>query len=173
MLRLINFTNLTIHYSIIVTMPKSTDSIKKDISQITTYQSGVAQAAAHRLINRVVTDYLLSYSLTPMQWFVIGHVYDCGKSGCRLSDLARALDTTLPYITNTVNLLESKGAVRKVAHAGDSRIKLVSVTPGYRQAVREIEKGLRERMREKLYGEDRISRTELQDYIHVLYKIIG
>lgn len=153
-------------------MTKSTDFSEKDISQITTYQSGVAQAAAHRLINRVVADFLLIYDLTPMQWFAIGFIYDAGAAGCRLSDLARMLDTTLPYITNTVSLLESKGFVRKVAHAGDSRIKLVSVTPKYRSTVQKIEAGLRNRMREELYSEDRVNRDELQAYIHVLYKIV-
>lgn len=154
-------------------MAKSTNFSKKDISLITTYQSGIAQAAAHRLINRVVADFLLFYGLTPMQWFALGYIYDAGAAGCRLSDLARSLDTTLPYITNTVALLESKGYVRKVAHVGDSRIKLVSIVPKHQRTVKKIEAELRERMREELYSEDRISRDELQAYIHVLYKIIG
>lgn len=154
-------------------MTKSSEFEKKDISQITTYQSGVAQSSAHRMINRVVSDFLLAYGLTPMQWFAIGHIYDAGESGCRVSDLAHTLDTTLPYITNTVNLLESKGLVRKITHSGDSRIKLVSIVPKHRKTVREIELGLRVRMRDKLYSEDRISREELVNYIHVLYKIIS
>lgn len=154
-------------------MSKSTDFSEKDISQITTYQSGIAQASAHRLINRFVTDHLLAYGLTPMQWFAIGYVYDCAEAGCRLSDLARKLDTTLPYITNTIALLESKGIITKVTHSGDSRSKLVSITPSYRATVEEIESGLREQMRKKLYSEDKITRDELQAYIHVLYKIIN
>lgn len=154
-------------------MHKSTHFSKKDISQITTYQSGVAQASAHRLINRTVTDFLLAYGLTPMQWFAIGHIYDCGEAGCRLSDLARMLDTTLPYITNVMTLLESKGLIHKITHTGDSRIKLVSVAPDYRATVDEIEIGLREKLRTELYSEDRISRDELQAYIHVLYKILS
>lgn len=153
-------------------MPSSNFS-KKDISQITTYQTGVAEAAAHRLVNRIKTDFLLAYGLTPMQWFTIGYIYDAGETGCRLSDLARALDTTLPYITNVVTLLESKGLVRKVAHSGDSRIKLVSIVPAHYSTVEEIETGLRERLRETLYREDNISRDELQAYIDVLYKIIS
>ncbi len=150
----------------------STDFSKTDISQISTYQSGVAQAAAHRLINRTVTDYLLAYGLTPMQWFALGFIYDAGEAGIRLSDLARAIDTTLPYVTNTVALLESKGLVNKHLHKGDSRIKLVSVSKHYIATIEEIEEGLRERLRMELYNENRITRDELQAYIHVLYKII-
>lgn len=150
----------------------STNSSKIDISQIATYQSGIAQASAHRVINRVVSDYLLIHGLTAMQWFALGTIYDAGDKGIRLSDLTRKLSTTLPYITNMVALLESKGMVRKVAHAGDSRIKLVSVTPKYKRTVENIERGLRDHMRLNLYKDDGISRDELQAYISVLYKIV-
>ena len=151
---------------------KSSNFVKKDLSQITTYQSGVAQASAHRIITRVVSDFLLQYGLTSMQWFIIGHVYDSGANGIRMSDLTRRVQTTLPYITNTINLLESKGVVKKVGHAGDSRIKLVSITEDFKPQVQEIEDGLRDHMRKTLYREDGISREELGDYIAVLYKIV-
>mgnify|MGYP000874452050 FL=1 len=154
-------------------MNASSEFPKNDISQITTYQSGIAQAAAHRTINRVVSDYLLEHGLTAMQWFTIGCIYDTGDKGIRLSDLMRRLQTTLPFVTNTVALLESKGMVRKVAHAGDSRIKLVSINPRYKPKVAKIERGLRDHLREVLYNEDDISRQELTDYITVLYKIVG
>lgn len=154
-------------------MVKSTDFSKIDISQITTYQSGIVQAAAHRAINRAVSDYLLQYGLTSMQWFTLGAIYDGGEAGMRLSDLMRKLDTTLPYITNSVALLESKGFVRKVSHAGDSRIKLVSITPKHRKTMESIEQGLRQHLRQVLYRDDNITRDELQDYITVLYKIVA
>lgn len=153
-------------------MPKSTEFSDFDISQIATYQSGIAQASAHRLINRMVSDYLLKHGLTAMQWFALGTIYDAGSSGIRLSDLTRKLSTTLPYVTNMVALLESKGMVRKVAHVGDSRIKLVSVSPKYKRTIESIERELRDHMRANLYDNDGISRDELQSYISVLYKIV-
>jgi DNA-binding MarR family transcriptional regulator len=152
-------------------MTKSTEFSEKDISQITTYQSGIAQASAHRVVNRIVSDFLLRFDLTAMQWFTIGAVHDAGKNGIRLSDLTRRLDTTLPYVTNIINLLESKSMVNKITHAGDSRIKLVSIAPEYISTVQEIEIELREHLRKVLYRDDHISREELQAYISVLYKI--
>lgn len=159
-------------YSIIGRMNKSSDFSKKDISQISTYQSGIVQASAHRILNRVTSDFLLQFGLTSMQWFIIGHIHDAGDGGLRISDLMRKVSTTLPYITNIVSLLESKGMVRKITHSGDSRIKLVSIAPNYRDTVEEIENGLREHLRQTLYHKDRISREELNDYIAVLYKIV-
>lgn len=154
-------------------MTKSSDYTNKDISQITTYQSGIAQASAHRVINRVVTDFLLQYGLTSMQWFILGHIHDAGERGIRMSDLMRRVHTTLPYITNTVALLESKRTINKIGHEGDSRIKLVKVASSYTSTVDEIELGLRDHLRQTLYTEDNISRRELQDYISVLYKIVN
>lgn len=145
----------------------------KDMAQITTYQSGIAQASAHRTINRVVTDYLLRYGLSSMQWFILGFIYDAGETGIRMSDLMRKVHTTLPYITNTVALLESKGMINKIGHEGDSRIKLVRVDAAYISTVEEIEEGLRDHLRTTLYHEDGISRAELQNYITVLYKIVN
>jgi len=153
-------------------MSKSTNNSEIDISQIATYQSGIVQASAHRIVNRIVSDYLLRHGLTAMQWFAIGAIYDAGDQGIRLSDLTRKLSTTLPYVTNMVALLESKDIVRKVSHSGDSRIKLVSIVPKYKRTIDNIERELRDHMRANLYETDGISRDELQTYISVLYKIV-
>ncbi len=142
-----------------------------DISKITTYQSGIVQAAAHRITTRVVSDFLQQYDLTAMHWFIIGHIYDHSDTGLRLTDLTKTLQATLPYTTTTVNFLESKGIVTKKVHATDSRTKLVSINPSYYQEIEKIESGLRDEMRNKLYDADNISRDELQTYITVLYKM--
>lgn len=153
-------------------MPTSTNSSNIDIAQIATYQSGIIQASAHRIINRLVSDYLLRHGLTAMQWFAIGTIYDAGEQGVRLSDLNRKLSTTLPYVTNMVTLLESKGAILKIAHGGDSRIKLVKINPSYVSTVLQIESELRDHMRANLYTADGVTRDELSSYITVLYKIV-
>jgi len=146
---------------------------EKDMGQISTYQSGIAQASAHRVINRVVSDFLVRYDLTAMQWFIIGYINDAGSVGLTIGDICQVIDTTLPYTTNTINLLESKGIVNKRVHSKDSRIKIVTLDPTHKAMVEEIEEGLRDELRKTLYATDRISRDELQTYIHVLYKIIA
>lgn len=152
---------------------KSNNYSQSDISQVTTYRSGIAQAAAHRILNKIVGDFLLAYGLTPMQWFIAGFIFDAGPNGIRLSDVAKMTDTTLPYITNQITLLTEKGVVQKVAHSGDSRVKLVSINKKYMPTVRKIEKELREHLRERLYNQKDITRDELSSYIHVLFKIIN
>ena len=145
--------------------------MKKDISQITTYQSGVMQSAAHRLMSRMKSQYLSQYELTARQWFVIGFVYDAGTKGIRLNELMKILDTTMPFVTTIVNMLESKNILYKTSDMTDSRVKLATLNPKYRHTVEEIESGLREELRTELYEKDNISREELQAYITVLHKM--
>ena len=145
--------------------------MKKDISQITTYQSGVMQSTAHRILGRIKTEYLSQYNLTSMQWFVIGYTYDAGDSGIKLNDLMKTLDTTMPFITTIVNTLEAKGILYKVSDTQDSRVKIAVLNQSYKSTVEEIEEGLREELRVRLYREDSISREELSVYISVLYKM--
>ena len=146
---------------------------KKDMARVTTYQSGIAQASAHRVINRVVAEYLVRYDLTAMQWFIIGCIHDAGESGISLGELRLIIGTTLPYMTNTINVLESKNFIQKKNHAKDARIKVVTVLPQSIELVEEIEAGLRDELRDTLYSVDHITRDELQTYITVLYKIIN
>ena len=143
----------------------------RDISQFSTYESGAMQSTAHRILTRIKTDFLAQYDLTPTQWFVIGFTYDAGESGVRLNQLMELLDTTMPFITTTVNLLEVKGILQKVSDTDDSRVKIARLNPGYRKQVEKIESGLRDELRTKLYAAAGVNRQELTDYIAVLYKI--
>jgi len=154
-------------------MSETNDFVEPNMSYVSTYQSGIAQATAHRVINRTVSEYLVRYDLTAMQWFIIGYINDGGERGITLTELAHAIGTTLPYTTNTINLLESKGIINKRSLETDNRTKLVTLNPSYKEMVDEIEAGLRDELRDTLYSTDHISREELQTYITVLYKIAG
>ena len=140
-----------------------------NLAGITTYQSGVAQATAFRIVKRHTANALRDFNLSCMQWFTIGTVLDAGTKGIRISDLAKKLDTTLAYMTTTVNLLESRGVLGKQAHEFDARTKLVTVKPTYISTCAEIEDVLRGRLREVLYKN--IDHEELVNYVKVLYKI--
>jgi DNA-binding MarR family transcriptional regulator len=145
--------------------------MSKDISQISTYESGVMQSTAHRILGRINADFLSNYGLTPTQWFIIGLTYDAGSEGIRLGTLKEMLDTTMPFITTSVNHLESKGILQKLSHTDDSRVKIAKLNPQYAATVKKIEAGLREELRTQLYAQGDINREELAAYISVLYKI--
>ncbi len=140
-----------------------------DISKITTYQSGVVQASAYRNLNKHFSDLLKEYDLTCMQWFVVGTVLDAGPDGIKLSELARKMQTGLPFITNIINLLASKDMVERRDDALDNRAKYVSIVPSFVPECQKIEERLRERLRSSIYAN--ITPEELRTYIKVLYQL--
>ena len=139
-----------------------------DPSQITTYQLGVVQSVSFRLLKKHINHCLAERGLTTMQWFIVGMLYDAGQQGMRITDLAQHVDTTLGYLTNTINLLESKGMVIRTGDARDSRAKLVSINPSYRPICEEIEAELHRKLQATLYV--RITPEDLRTYIKVLYQ---
>jgi DNA-binding MarR family transcriptional regulator len=140
-----------------------------DISKITTYQAGVMQSATHRILQKHCDEVLRPYGITKTQWLIIGTVLDAGSKGIRITDLAIQVGTTLSYLTNTVNLLESKKILRRVAHDSDNRAKSVSIHKPYVKTCQEIEGFLREALRTSIYAN--ISPEDFRVYMKVMYQL--
>ena len=141
----------------------------EDLSTITTYQAGILQASTHRILQKHCDTILKKYGLSKMQWLIIGTVYDSGKKGIRLTDLAKKLDTTMSYITVTINLLHSMGVISRKENGIDSRSKLVSIDKDFMPKCAEIEKTMRESLRKSLYVH--IKPEDLKVYLRVLYQL--
>lgn len=142
-----------------------------DLGTITTYQSGVVQSAAFRALKKLTDDSLREHDITTMQWFIIGTIYDAGSKGIRITDLAAKLDTTLSFLTHSVNLLEAKGVLSRVTDKDDNRAKTVTVSPKFRPKCKLIESDLRRKLRTSLYAT--VTPEELRVYISVLRTFAG
>ncbi len=141
----------------------------ESLHSMPTYTAGVAQATAYRLLKKFTEDCIVEHDLTMMQWYIIGTVYEAGDKGPTVTHLARLLDTGLPYITNTVNGLESRGIVERVCCKDDSRVKRVVLKQEFVPMVQKIEADMRVKMRSTLYKD--ITPDELLIYIKVLHKL--
>lgn len=152
-------------------MEKSTEHNGKaiELANIKTYQAGVIQSTAFRVINKITASLLKSYNLSTMQWFIVGTVYDAGARGISITDLSRKLDTGISFLTNSINVLELKGMVIRKDHIKDNRVRLVHINIDFKPKCVKIETELRQKMRETLY--DRITREELNTYIKVLHQL--
>ena len=148
---------------------QTTNDDSLDLATTTTYQAGVVQAAAYRLLKRFTDDCLKEYGITTTQWFIIGTVLAAGDAGIRLTELSKQVDTTLSFLTNSVNLLESKGYLVRGEHSQDSRSKVIYVPASMRPKCLTIESTLREKMRQGLYRN--IKPADLQIYVKVLYQL--
>jgi DNA-binding MarR family transcriptional regulator len=122
----------------------------------------VMQSRANRAFKLKMAQLLRQHNLTMMQWTIIGLVQDGGKAGLRISDLAQELDTSMAFVTTTVNMLEAKGMVQKTSHERDSRAKLVRIADGFKSKVNAIEKDLHGHI-EKWLGE-RVNAKDLAAY---------
>lgn len=147
----------------------SNDGEVPELSQIKTYQAGVVQSTAFRVINKITTDLLKEHNLSTMQWFIIGTIYDAGANGISITDLANKLDTGVSFLTNSINVLELKDMVLRKEHHKDSRVRLVQLKPAFKSECLLIEEKLRQKMRSALY--DRITPEDLRIYIKVLNQL--
>jgi DNA-binding MarR family transcriptional regulator len=120
-------------------------------------------------MNKVFASLLKDYGLTCMQWFVLGTIFDSGDEGIQLTKLAAKLQTGLPFITNTINLLESKGMVERRGSLTDSRSKCVFIKEEFKVECERIEENLRDKLRKTFYAN--ITPKDLKAYIRVLYKL--
>jgi DNA-binding MarR family transcriptional regulator len=141
----------------------------EDLTRLPTYRAGVAQSTAYRIIMKLTDDSVREYGITAMQWFLIGHIFDAGQKGITVTQLSKLLDTNLPYITNTLNLLASKNIIVRTLGQQDTRQKTVTIDPGFVHNIEEIEHVLRNKLQKVLYTD--ITPQELLTYIKVLYKI--
>ncbi len=135
----------------------------------TSYQAAVIQSRAHRVIKETLAHALREYGVTMMQWSVIGLVSDAGTNGLRISDLAKTLDTSLAFVTTSINVLEAKGIVYREGHTQDNRAKLVRLSPSFVPKVAVIEVDLAKYQQAVLYSQ--IKPQDLLVYFKVLRQI--
>lgn len=104
-----------------------------------------------------------------MQWSILGLVADAGDAGIRISDLAKELDTSLAFVTTSVNVLEAKGFVARSEHAHDSRAKLVRLSSEFAPKVAQIETDIATKQQAELYKG--IEEADVNAYFRVLRNI--
>ena len=139
------------------------------LSDLKTYHVGALESAAHRAMRKHKDALLQEYSLTGMQWYIIGTVADTGEAGIRTTDLAQTLGTTMGFLTNNVNLLVSSGILVRRENDEDSRSTFVVMKSNYRKKYQQIEVALRKKLRETIYTH--VTPEELETYVNVITKL--
>ncbi len=147
----------------------SNDGPAGSLSDIATYHAGVAQSTAQRLLKKITEDNLKGHGISMMQWFIIGTIHDAGSAGVTVTNLSKMVDTNVPYITNTLNLLENKGIIERNNRENDNRTRYVTLSPDFETTFQHIEQDLRQKMRTILYAQ--LTPKELRTYVNVLYKL--
>jgi DNA-binding MarR family transcriptional regulator len=131
------------------------------------YEAGLLQAKAYRLLKTHTGKTLQQYGLTMAEWAVVGHLMDISK-GLRLADLSTLLGVEPPLVTRLVDSLEDQQLVRRQSDKSDRRAKRICLSAKGGKLVVTVETAMRQSMKELLVG---VGFEDLQSYLRVLRAI--
>ncbi len=94
----------------------------------TMYQLCLMHARADRAMRSVIAKDLEAYSLTMMEWLALGIISNAPSDGFSMSQVARALDVTLPQVTSLVSTLTKMKLIKQKVLATDRRGRQVIIT---------------------------------------------
>ena len=141
----------------------------QQLSEFSTYRTGILQARAYRNLRKFMDNTLGQHNLTCAEWSILGIVHEESKNGgIRVGALARLLDVQMAFITNMINKLQKQGYVKHLFDEDDGRVRLISATDKGHLKVIEIEATLRKDMRSWL---STVEPKDLTTYIKVLNQI--
>lgn len=114
---------------------------------LTMHELCLLHARADRAMRSVVAKQLESHKLTMMEWLVLGVVSAAPKNGLSMSQVAIALDVTLPQITALVTSLIKQKYIKQKVLASDRRGRQVLLSLKGRRALAKLEGVIAEAMR--------------------------
>jgi DNA-binding MarR family transcriptional regulator len=122
----------------------------------------------YRQLVQEVADIVKAHGLTEPQFNALRILRGAGRKGLPCNGIAESMLTRVPDITRLVDRLErQKLAVRRHDVATDRRVVRVAITRQGRSLLRKLDEPVRETHRKQF---DRLSRTELREFIRILKK---
>jgi len=99
-----------------------------EINDMTIYEICLLHSRADRALRLVVARELESHDITMMQWLLLATTAQGPSAGTRMTELAEALDVTMPQITALMNDLAKQNLVKQKINAADRRSRRLIVT---------------------------------------------
>ncbi len=132
------------------------------------YELCLMHARADRAMRSVVASQLDPQALTMMEWLALGVISNAPKEGYSMSQVARALDVTLPQVTALVTTLIKMKLVKQKVLVTDRRGRQVIVTPRGARVLTKLE----ERIAVVMRGWSKaIPRDQLAIYMHTVSQL--
>ena len=132
------------------------------------YKASLIYTKSYRQLRNYVSELLMKHTLTNIEWAIIGYLYE-NKKGSSLNELSELLGVEPPFITTTIDKLQKREFVEKLASQLDQRVKIVQLSKKGKQKVLDVEKILSKEMEKILVG---VSSEELLIHLKVLETII-
>ena len=140
---------------------------RKNLSILKTYNSGLLQAKAYRLLKSYISLTLKKYGISTVEWALIGQLYEV--KSVTITEAAKILDVEKPFATNLAETLRKKGFVKRLVDKDDRRSKRISLTDKGNMQVPVIESDVRGAM-SKILNE--VSVEDIFSYVKVLEEIV-
>lgn len=139
-----------------------------DINKTSMYEACLQHSRADRALRLFVAKELEQYNITMMQWLLLATVSKGPNAGMRMTELAAALDVTMPQITALMNdLVELKYAKQKI-NTIDRRSRRLIPSPAGKKLVSDVESLLDKSLKEWLSD---IPKSDLQTFLNTSRKI--
>lgn len=135
---------------------------------LTTYDMGLLQAKAFRILKNRTTDILKPYDISTVDWAMLG-LLSQKLEGVGVMQLAGELGVEAPFVTELVKNLEKKGLVQKRVLETDKRNKSIVLTKAGERFVEKTEEVVRGKIKGLLSGS---SISDILGYRKVLKTII-
>jgi MarR family transcriptional regulator for hemolysin len=133
-----------------------------DTTKTSMYEACLQHSRADRALRLVVARELEEFNITMMQWLLLATVAGGQGSGMRMTELAAALDVTMPQITALMNdLVELKLAKQKI-NSVDRRSRRLMATPTGKKLISQVESILDKALRDWLKD---IPKNDLRSFL--------
>ena len=134
----------------------------------TTYQVGLLQTKAYRILKHHTARVLFQFDITTVEWGLLGLLND-SPNGMRLNVLAHELGVEAPFISQMTLRLKKTGYFEHREDSEDSRAKIIMITKDGKVFVEKTEKHLREATKSLLRD---VPAKDILAYLSVLESII-
>lgn len=133
-----------------------------EINDMTVYEICLLHSRADRALRLVVANELESKDITMMQWLLLATVAHGPGAGTRMTELAGALDVTMPQITALMNDLVKQNLVKQKINAADRRSRRLVITKQGKDLLQEITASLDKAIKEWLRS---VPESQLNSYL--------
>jgi DNA-binding MarR family transcriptional regulator len=129
------------------------------------YQTCLLHSRADRALRLIVSRRLEQFSVTMMEWLLMGVVQSGPKEGLTMSAVASALDVTLPQVTALTSRLTKLKLLKQKVSRQDRRSRRLAMTANGKKLLTEIESEVNKSLDEWVAD---IPEDRLQTYMEIL-----
>lgn len=140
----------------------------EDSEEINMYEACLMHARADRALRLVVSKQLEQFELTMMEWLLMATVCCSPHSGMTMSNVAGALNVTLPQVTALANNLVRSKLIKQKVNIRDKRSRYLMATPAGKRLIGRVEVAINDSLRQWL---GRIPKENLALYIQTVKMI--